>query len=105
MKDLKHRRNGGTAKLRYPVYGEAGNDALVAKVTRHLELGLPVPFNVLRTYLIEYLVEEGRYDILQMISTGKYDFGPSWAQRFWARNKFPSRAVRETEPADFLRKR
>jgi hypothetical protein len=55
-------------RMRFPKYGSQGNDALCVKVQAHLDLGMPVKDSMLRMFLMEYLVEAGRTDILQDIA-------------------------------------
>jgi hypothetical protein len=67
-KDLAKKDKYSKKRSRFPVYGQKGNDALCMKVQTHLDNGLPVKDATLRMFLIEYLVEANRSDILKDIA-------------------------------------
>ena len=104
-KDLNKERS--ESKSRLPAYGDVIDKLVLADFHSSRSAGLPVDDQILRRHLVERLIQAGMQGLLKE-EGGKYNYGHSWAMRFYARHKIVLRActtkMREL-PGDFEEKK
>lgn len=88
LKPLKENRS------RAPSYGREVDEALRQSAIRRLDQGLPVDDQTLRELLLEELSSRSMLEVLVTEHGGKFEYGHSWASRFFRRHNLLDRRGR-----------